>query len=212
MDRKTIIQKVLIKLDEIAPFGQGLVVSATNIDTKPIEKYIDECLDESTGELLLTLPTHLLPNEKMTISNQVTITDNVAFIKLPDEFLKLGYIKFPCWNRPVKQTINESNPIYNIQKNPYTRSGYEKPIVIIKKDITLKKILECYTVLNDDTNKSGVEVVYIKKTNPDSIAENLVPSLVLLCATKVLSIIGQGNLAQLMKADYFAAIQLFITT
>jgi hypothetical protein len=212
MDRKTIIQKVVIKLDEVAPFGEGLVVSATNIDTKPIEKYVDEMLDESTNELLLTLPTHLLPNSKMTISDQITITDNIASIKLPADYLRLGYVNFPSWERPVKQTITESSPTYSLQKNEYTRGGLAKPVVVIKKDATLKKVLECYTVTDDNTNTTGGEVVYVKLTTPDNLPDNLIPALIMLCATKVLNIIGQVQLSQVVKADYLQTLQLLITT
>jgi hypothetical protein len=212
MDRKTIIQKVTVKLDEYASFGQGLIVSALNVNAKPIEEYIDTLLDECTEELELTVPIHLLPLSKLDITNLISITDNVATIKLPFEYLKLAYLKFPCWERPINKVISESHPLYAVQKNEYTRGGFAKPVVVIKKElITNKKLLECYTVQNDTTNLSP-DLAYIKIMIPDQIPDNLVPVLSSLCAQKVMIITGRTDLANIIKGEYIQMIQLLLNT
>lgn len=263
MDRPTLISKVTIKLDEISQFGEGLIISSSNVNNKPIDKTIDEALGDANTEILITLPMHLLPITKLPIvllsdvyvagttygigsevsegtvnytsltdnnvgnlpsthttnwvatpSNQpnVNITNNVATVRLDSDYLKLAYVNFPCWEKPVEETINQSHPKYKLQKNEFVRGGYSKPVVAITRDYTNRKFLECYTVEDDSTNKAGCEVLYVKKSNPEMIPDNLVSALTTLTAAKVLGTWGKTELKKLADEEYLRIVSLLLNT
>jgi hypothetical protein len=263
MDRQTLINKVTIKIDEISQFGQGLLVSDENINVKPIDKTIDEMLDDATEEMLLQNPTHLLPVSKLTITlladayvaettydeddivssgginyislsddntgnapssspsywsarpdiqPNISISDSIASVRVANDYLKLAYINFPCWQRVVTQTISESHPDYPKQKNEFTRGGFAKPVVVIRRDYTNRKYLDCYTVEDTTANKTGCELLYVKKSTPEMIPDNLVPALTTLTAAKVLGVFGKADLKAICEAEYNKLISLLLNT
>lgn len=263
MDRPTLISKVTVKLDEISQFGEGLIISSSNVNNKPIDKTIDEALGDANIEILITAPMHLLPITKLSIillsdayvagttygigsevsegginytsltdnnvgnlpsthtsnwiaspSNQPTviISDNVATVRLDSDYLKLAYVKFPCWEKPVEETINQSHPKYKLQKNPFVRGGYSKPVVAITRDYTNRKFLECYTVEDDSVNIAGCEVLYVKKSNPEALPDNLVSALTTLTAAKVLGTWGKTELKKIADEEYLRIISLLLNT
>ena len=151
-------------MDEFGPFGQGLLISSGASQIKPIESYIDLALDENCQQVLLVVPYHLIPcsvfnTTATTPANIVIDSNNIATIILPSDYLKLAYLNFPCFERPIIKTITETEPMYIVQKNQYTRAKFAKPVACIKTNTASKKVLEVFTVQNDDTNKIHNELV-----------------------------------------------------
>lgn len=186
MDRKYIVHKVMVKLNEVNPTLGDELLSSENINIKPLDIIINDILDEATFELIKIAPIYLLPLKKFYTNNgaNVTITsDNIAIIQLPNNYVRFGYIKFPCWERSVFEALPDTSVEYIKQQNKYIRAGFVKPMVFIRG--TDNKILECYTVANDQDNKTNVDFRYVEKILPEVIPDELIPLLVNITAKKV---------------------------
>ncbi len=201
MDRQHIINKVLIKLNEVNPQLNEDIIKSDNINIKPIEIAINDILEESTYEVCQISPLYLLTVKKYTDTDNVTINnDGIAKIILPSNYFRFGYIKFPCWERPVFDILSDSHPEYKLQQNKYLRAGYIKPFVFIRKDINY--FLECYTVYNDLTNKNGVDLWFVETPVVENINDKLVPLLVNIAAKKTLISMLRYDLASGLEKDF----------
>jgi hypothetical protein len=188
MLRPDLISKVKIRMEELTPFDEGLVVSVDAKAVKPLEQYIEELLDEAARDLLLTAPLHILVATDLTAT--VTVTDGVGVMVLPDDYLRLAYLQMNDWKRPVIVPISESHPDYILQLNAHTRGGFTKPVVVERHDES-KKILECYTVTNAEKKRAG----YIKKVVAEQVQDDLAEVLCWLCAAKVFQVFEMGDQA-----------------
>jgi hypothetical protein len=191
MTRDNIIRRVKVEMDELTPFDSGLVISAGNEESKPIDKYIDEILDQCAHKLILLAPVHLLSLTAHTPT--ITVTDTVALFDVPADFLGLGYLKFPEWERPVYNTIKETDPLYLRQKNIYTRAGVSKPVVALCTGSTVPR-LECYTITS--SNGAGIVFKYRAKILAELLPDNLIPALAYLTAAEIFKIFERPELVQ----------------
>lgn len=187
MTREIAITRTLAKLDEVAPQDGSLVLG---VNVNPVRQLVDGELNPATEDLLLSSTTTLLTNYPIT---GMVITGGVGRVRLPDDFLRIAYVRMSDWNRPVNEAITEDSPDYSKQRNPYTRAGTQKPVVAITND----KWLECYT-----TSLIG-DVRYIKRqfltTESQKFFDaSLEDRLVWLCAMRVLTIAGKGELVKLL--------------
>lgn len=193
MDRERIISRVRLKMEEASPLSQGEVIE---------DPTIDEILDETVKELLLTLPKHLIPSTAITtdisgsMGNVVPVDDKTGYIVLPADFLRLVALKMECWHRPVTEPMGEDHPDYILQRNQYTRGGCAKPKAVIRWDATAgAKVLEYYSVT--DLNAHLVERAdYIASTEAENLDDTLIDPLTWLVVAKVFQIMGEEEATQ----------------
>jgi len=201
MTRADIIAAVKVKLEELTPFSEGLVVLSSSTDVKPIQSYIDKTLNEASDEVRMLLPLHMLPAD--VISGTVTVTNGVGVLPLASDYLRLYAIKAPEWAREVNRPISVENPEYLLQSNPHTRGKSQKPVVAINRTTT-GRILELYTVATAELTKQLYVKQVVAETNPDP----LVPYIVLMCAIKVCDIFGEKENSDALTKDLTQMIKL----
>jgi len=209
MDRKAIINKVNIKLNEVIPLGEELEVIDTSALAKPLDIMINDILDEATETLLLLAPIHhlnvvrLTPKPYVDDNTEYNIRisdDNVATVILPKDYVRLSYIMFPCWRRPVTNFYNQNDYMAVLQKNIYLRAKYDKPVVVLVKN-DKSKYFECYSVEKTNANLTGFELFYVNKQSPESISDLLIPVLVSIAAVKVATIINKQNIVAILNEE-----------
>ena len=179
--RSEIIGLVKVKMDELTPFDEALIVSSGNDGVQPIADYIESILDETTREYLHQVPTHKVPES--CIGTLGLISGVPLSITKPTDFIKILYIKLHDWERPVYEAIKTDNIRYKLQSNTYTKGGTAKPVVVETADS-----LEFYS---SGTTRTNDVKKYVLFQAPESIAETKAHEAISwLCASKVLSIMG----------------------
>lgn len=70
----------------------------------------------------------------------------MAWIKLPDDFLRLVVFRMTDWQRPVLMPIKDTDSRYFLQKSKFAgvRGGVEKPVCAITT-YPEGKVMECYS-------------------------------------------------------------------
>jgi len=204
MTRAQLISAVKVKLEELTPFAEGLVVLASESDVKPITSYIDVTLDEASDEMLMLLPLHLLT--PTIIPAAMAGAAGIGYLVLPADYLRLYALKVDTWAREVNRPISTDNPEYKLQSNPHTRGKSQKPIVAINYTAGAGRRLECYSV------EAGTPVVekklYIKKIVAEDNPENLAIYLIYLCAIKVYGIIERADMAKVLAEELSNLIKI----
>lgn len=216
MNRSAIIAIVRQKMDEVTAFSEAII---DNVDL------IDPSLDEAAKKLLLAVPLHLVTPEKFDVTSLVKLPPDyvTGYIKLPLDFLRLHTFKMKQWLRVVNTPIDQLNPLYNLQKNKFTRGGIAKPVCVIawrspedSESSTSSsgsggplmqpdpnapfKVLEYYSVVIDpDTpNNHVVEMAYyIPVTLPENMTDNLIDPLCWLTAGDVYTILNMSEQANI---------------
>lgn len=201
MTRDNIIKAVKVRLEELTPFNEGLVVLSASSDVKPITSYIDALLDEAGNEIKMLLPLHMLTPD--TLSATATITDGVGYLELPADYLRLYAIKAAEWHREVNRPISTQNPEYTLQRNPFTRGKKVKPVVAIAHQGG-KHVLELYSLTSTTLEKK----YYIKRTAAEAMPDTLIPYLVLMCAVKVCDAIERPDLAKILGGELSDMIKI----
>ena len=198
MDRDGIITSVKVKIDELTPDGVAL----------PLEEIIGPVLDESARELLLALPSRLLDAEDLNLEGIAYSEDKRAYIPVPNDFLKIGKIRFPKWEKTVSTAIKEESPEYTLENNPYTRGGWSRPTVsLINKDGDT--VLEGSKVDGSVAEeKITTEATKRKELLPEELPDMLIDSLGWLAASKVLQITGNINGGSAAHSRYEANVRL----
>jgi hypothetical protein len=217
MDRDQIIQQVKMRMDELSPFNDGLIVYAASpaeelAHTKPIQYYIDATLDESNREMLLVAPLNHIPLVDFdfgTLHADISVVNNIGRFTLPDDFLRLGWLKFNVWERPVFDTISNNDPNYKLQLNEFTRGGYGKPIVSVTKYPPSRiKILEMFTISDTDKTTGVGAYVAEEPVGNDTVPDILVPALSWLTAGKVFQIMEKAGPSQAALQQFQAQLTL----
>jgi len=191
MTREQIVDKVLAKLEEVSPFGEGL--SVLNSNSNPTESYIRSEMQPACDELLQLCPLHLTTPEPIPLTGEgldlfipeVVKGRSVGYLELPPDFLRLHTLKMDSWERPVHRPISIENPAYQDQFNTWARGGNAKPIVVKNSNK-----LEIYTF---DTGSIPVIHLYVPQINMKDnfeINANLVDPLCSLIAANVYAIFG----------------------
>ena len=192
MTREEYINKVRAKLEEISPFQEpeSFIASEGDADyenVKPINVYIEDCLDQSSVEVLNTIPSHLIDKDMVSNNGTMTIDDGVGKFDLPDDFLRLVSLKADDWEKDVVSPISRTNPLYSLQKCKYTRGGVSKPVVAIVGESD-GKYAELYSVSSEK-----YKLTYIPKLKPENVNSDISEYIILLCAIKVLTIFNQST-------------------
>jgi len=203
MKRSEIISKVKVRMDELTPFDEGLIITDPNSNLiKPIDAYIDEMLDECVVDVFKAFPLYML--DVFPMDGTRTNHDGVIHVELPDDFCRIAMVLFDAWKRPVHYALTSEHPNYIKQFNPYTRGGVTKPVVLIQNDDTGIPHIECYSVPSGSTD--GV-VSYVPRVKAEELErEELIDPLTWLCASKVLAIMGSKE-AEIAMAHYLEILK-----
>ena len=189
MTRLEIIARIKVEMDELTPLD-ALIVSIPNELSKPIDAYIESILDQCAEKLTLIAPSHLV--DFTIITDPPVVTGGVAVITLPPDYLAIGSIKFPEWERPVNNLIKETDPLYLRQKNTYTRAGVSKPVAAIVSNGD-QKVIECFSLTSDGTVHT---ISYRAKKTAQDINSKLHLALVYLTTSEMIKIFEKGDLAK----------------
>lgn len=197
--RADLIKKVKVKLEELSPFDEpSSLLAIPNNDIKPIQSYIDETLDKSFDDVLLSVPLHAIRTTINDYTPTFTLKDGVGYCPVPDDFLRLYTVAFPEWRRDVKLYITPTtSDTYNLQRNKYTCGKYEKPIVAINDNK-----FEFYSLKNTPI-KGQYTFRYIPMTKADTLLfeDGLADYLVLQNAIHVLQIFEQYDKAKTLGEE-----------
>jgi hypothetical protein len=138
-----------------------------------------------------------------TVTYKTIFTNDKAYIAKPLDFLRLYEMKFPLWQKPVRETTKPGTIEGNIQDNPYLASGIGRPSVIIQTNYptggTLRDYLICGKV---ETSTIPSVALYVKNPLPEALPDLLIDSLTWLAAAKVLQVSGRLDLAQGLIQQY----------
>lgn len=204
MEREEIITKVKLRCDELGPFETGQVIDPGEID---------HLLNDAVKRLLLVIPPYVpTPESFLPDSGEVPIPDpetggssgivygqgvpydeHTGYIPLPSDFLRLVSLKMTCWERAATRTITEMDHLYTRQSNPYIRGSHTKPVVVLRYEPGIGKVLEYYSVTNNDHRIS--KGLYIPLVLPEELEDELIDPLSWLVAAILLD----------TKAEYDAA-------
>ena len=204
-----IVNRVKAIMEEITPFDDGFAVLTSNTDVKPIVSYIESCLQSSADELLMICPIHLTSETTITAglggSPKLDNGKYIGTIALDSDYIRLNTFKMEGWEKEVHRPISVENPLYIQQKNPFTRGGNAKPVVVKKTGY-----LEIYTYDAGDTieTKTYVAQIALPTTGTIVINPKLIEPLCYLTAANVFSILGsettklmQQQVETLLKAE-----------
>ncbi len=184
MTRSELIQSVKVKIDELVPENELTIVTSANSSVNTIAETIDSFLNESARDVLKNAPIHLCPLASNT--SIPTILDSVATIIMPDNFLRFGNVWFSVWKRVVSTFILVGSPEYYIQKNLYTRGGYNKPVVALGKDGS-SIYIECFILKSADSGATRKINYVANPINAEALTDlTLLDSLQWLVASKTL--------------------------
>lgn len=194
--RADIIKKIQARIDELSPFEDNSLNPDINL--------IDKVLDDSAKTIMLVAPLHLL-SPIAIVTTSLSEDGGIVKIPLDDNFIRLHSIKLTEWKTEVNKAITPDDPLYKLQKYEALRGGVQKPVVVLKNDTT-GKYLECYSCGVDSTVKSAF---YIKELGEDAATfpDNICDIISWQCAADVILIMKGDPSGALMKVQECIKIQ-----
>lgn len=191
------------KIDELTPFDEGLalITAPGNTGNNPVETYIAKFLDESAKETLLESPSHVLPQTAFGTVNY-DLTNKKAVITLPSQFLRVAYILFTSWQRPVFNATYPGDPTYNRQFS-YLKAGTARPKATWISEAGTGKLL-CWGV----ESATGNTLYYCPLTVAEDMPDILLDAVTWHCASLVLQVFAKDKLGQEAFGRYVKALSL----
>lgn len=184
--RTEIIQKTLTHLDEL---------SATEVQYSAPDFPIDKYVDEAVKRVVLSAPIHALGGgNEWPSSAQLTVRqDGVGIIDIPEDFLRMIWMRLPSWRRGVAWPIYENSPEYARQMHRATRGGSTKPVCAIVEG---GKKMELYIAEESDTQGwSGAYFPATPISDETLFPHKLLEVVAWTCASLVLTSIADYNAA-----------------
>lgn len=196
MERLELVNIVRKKIDEVAAADTPLQ-KVTIADESATDNIIESLLNESAIEILLKAPFHRLDITSATLSLSLvpdSIDTTTGYIQAPDDFLRLVSFRMSDWQRPVTELAVKGDAISMRQYNKHIRGKTAKPVGVLAKNDT-GIIIEYFSTKKSPHSLS--EFLYIKKDAAENINNTqMIDALTWICAGKVLSILGNAQLAQ----------------
>lgn len=187
-----IIDKVLALMDEQSSIDGGLVLDDTN--EKPLEAIIAASLSGAWRSFVFYSPLHYLPIKTVTTR---TIDNLVLIVAKPTDFIRLASFMASSWSRPCSSGYYETDPIYTMQRNEYTKGKPTRPVVIIRPSI-----IEGYSALTPSDTVVMTYVPSVDFTNETAtlVADNIADAFCYHVAGLVYSSFG-NKLFEVMFAQ-----------
>ena len=201
MDRVALINKVKVRIDEIAPADTPLI-DVGIADEKPIDMIIDSLLDESAIEVLLKAPFNRLDITQGATSVTVEQDSQIKTtgrLKVPQDFLRLVSMRMGDWQRAVTDLSLKGDIISQRQANKHLRAGIARPVGVLTKDAS-GVVIEYYSTFEDP--HKVVEFLYVGKKTAEQITDSqMIEAMCWLCAGKTLSVFGKDASAAYNNAQ-----------
>jgi hypothetical protein len=137
-----------------------------------------------------------------TVTYKTIVTGNKAYIAKPLDFLRLYEMKFPLWQKSVRETVKPGTVKGDIQDNPYLASGIGRPTVMLQTTYPAGGSLKDYLVCAKVEVLAVPVALYVKAQKPEELPEQLIDSLTWLAAAKVVQVGGRLDLAQGLNQQY----------
>lgn len=186
MTRTAIIREIMIRMDEILPPGESM--------SHPFDSYINSVLDESYRQILLECPVALLPLSEVTgtVIYEPTTTE-LAYVPVPDDFIRVGLFKFSDWENPATKHITVDSQQYKNIQTGVIAGGVVYPVVLLthaKKgsDTVPGRYLVCYKVSTNSSKEYLFYVKYNKDTGIESLSDIVIGGLAWCCVAKLMQI------------------------
>lgn len=186
-------------------FSVGDVISVSGITTEL----------EYNGTFTITAKTDTTVSYALTHANELETADTggivtnfmvpvgtKVYIRKPSDFLRLYEMKFPLWQKIVREVTKPGTPKGDHQDNPYLSSGIGRPTVMLITTMPTGYPSAEYLVCSRVDAAAVPTALYVKAQKPEELPELLIDSLTWLAASKVLQIGGRGDLAQGLYQQY----------
>lgn len=198
MTRNDIKTAILARIDEISPYDSVDIIW---------DLLMEKTIDDACNNYLMAVPIHLINASDFSISTFVNNDDGTGYIRLKTDFLRLSAFKMNGWKRPVSLAITQESPRYNLQKNKYTRGGVAKPVVALANKLTatatyLSTVLELFPIYYDWVSNDIEQALYIKKTLPEALQDNLLNGYLWYASAEVLMRMQQLDFAKVAMGKY----------
>lgn len=190
MNRQAIIERVKIKLDELTPVSEGL--------DHPIDKYIDPCLDDAARRVAETVNIARFRAEKHTATSKFEEPCVTIPLKAgeKDNIARIINVKLSDWDHPVSEITPEDSPLAWMQKDPVTRGGTKKPVVVLRHTEG-ERYLDCYS----GTAMSTHEVKCVTYKKPEELHDDLIAPLVIQCALLVAQTLERDKAMSILREE-----------
>ena len=188
-------------MDEWTPFDSTPMLLGANAAMQPIDYQIDEVLDQCTDFILVNAPLRCVKSVEADPLPAVTITDRVATVIMPDDFLRLNRIKFADWINPLHVFTEYNTKTADLQRFRWTRGGARKPVAVLNEKEGAKN-LECYTSDTELEYLYYVPSQHFDATDRDFMNDDALELLLSYVAATVYTRINETEFAQIATAEY----------
>jgi hypothetical protein len=166
---------------ELAYNGTFTVTSKTETTVSYALTHADELETADTGGI---------------VTNFMVLVGTKVYIRKPSDFLKLYELKFPLWQKIVREITKPGTIKGDQQDNPYLTSGIGRPTVMLITTMPTGYPSAEYLVCARVDTAAVPTALYVKVQKPEELPELLIDALTWLAASKVLQIGGRADLAQ----------------
>jgi hypothetical protein len=231
--RAELITCVRAALNDKQPFEEETISGLDGLPSKPVKAYIDEAIDRSMEEMLLTAPVKLLKTNLISLNSANVETKYLDFIKhssvykerssvyaciaLPEDYLRFVSLWLPPWNHYLNALTDDK--WRKRQFFEYTMADEEAPCAFETIEGTKRVIyaFPYYAVLVTFAGKLsyvpeydcnfGKTVVDVEHDTAMYIKNALLNALIYSVAMKVLVYFGRdaSGMAALYKAAMLSA-------
>jgi hypothetical protein len=174
-------------MDELTPIGENI--------SHPFENSLNSILDEAHRQILNECPIHLLKATEITDSITCDTTAKIAYVPVPDKFIRISLFKFSDWTNPATKFITPEHPDYALIQNSVTAGSVINPVVVLMhakrgSDTTPQRYLACYKVALL-ANKEYL--YYIKEGEIDDLEDKVTDALAWLACAKLMQAFEMEN-------------------
>jgi hypothetical protein len=180
-------------MDEWTPFDDTPMLLGANEAMQPINYQIEEVLDVCTDFILRNAPLRCV-GSSVVASPNVTVSNNVGYVTLPTDFLRLNRVMFDDWLSPVQTIFDYDAKTANLQRFPWIRGGKRKPVCVLNAK-NGDKILECYSTSGTIAELVYVPASHFDATNKSFMDDEAVDLLLSHVATTIYNRMNENNLS-----------------
>lgn len=136
------------------------------------------------------------------VTNFMVLVGTKVYIRKPSDFIRLYEMKFPLWQKTVRELTKPGTDEGKQQDNPYLTSGIGRPTVMLITVTPTGYPYAEYLVCAKVSVAAVPITMYVKAQKPEELPELLIDPLTWLAASKVLQIGGRMDLAQGLYQQY----------
>ena len=202
MTREELIKRVALKMDEISSSDDVIVPVGTG-DNNPLYTQINNLLNESVNDALMKAPIYRIQSQ---ISSIDTCREeqlfggkrkSVVFV-VPDDFIRLVSVIDDYFQRPIVDLAIEGDNIDKRQHNKFLVAKYAKPVAVLGRSESGKRIITCYSFDANDMPNPSLNYIKRYNNNSDTMAdtdldEYMIDLVSWVCAGKVFAAQGDIN-------------------